>query len=446
MHFERLTIEAQNTEFSLDLDRHMTVIAGVGPLERDGLINELIGALDRGRPGVHIDLGSDAGTRFTISRPVDAPHRVTDVDNALDVTNSFTVGAGKVNLLERSGLALESARSAIRMTAGDLTTRSQSEERILTLAQVNQARLWDVATKVKEREAKLNEAAAELANDPDDVNVLAEIEQRHNEADDAEERHEKARSISLLVGVNLTVMAIPLTMIWGFAAAVPALVGALGLTIWSAVHWQRAERARKNELNALGAAGAESYISFQISRVNGLLADDRQRREAMRLAEYHRAALSEWHVLAGDVSVDWAIAHTTEIKRAASRLRDTVPTGNTMASKMSEIEGVEADLTHGLQQRLAMLRTLGAGGESFPLLLDEPFASVPPEVIPRLMHRLMEAATHQQVIILTADDAIADWARVAPTTQVKLIEPTTTSHRSHTSTPNRTHFRRIGVA
>lgn len=446
MHFERLTIEAENAEYSLDLGRHMTVIAGVGSLERDGLINELIGALGEGRSGVHLRLSSDAGTRFTVSRPVGKPHTVVDSDNALDMTGSFTTGDGRVNLLERSGLAVESARSAIRMSASDLTTKSQTEERVLTLARVNQSRLWDVAAKVEDREAKLDEAAGALANDLDDANVLVEIERRHSEAEAAEERHEKARSISLLVGVNLTVMAIPIAMMWGFVAALPALVAALALTVWSAVHWQRVERARRQERDALDGIGAESYIGFQISRVNGLLSDDRQRKEAMRLAEYHRAALTEWHVLAGDVSVTWALEHADEIRLAASRLRDAVPAGNAMASNINDLDGIEADLTHTLRQRLTQLRTLGVGGESFPLLLDEPFTSVPPEVTPRLLHRLVEASAHQQVIVLTSDEVITDWARVAPESQVKLIAPATPTRHGTARTTARNHFRRIGVA
>lgn len=446
MYFERLTIEAQNTQFSLALDRHMTVVAGVGTLERDGLINELIGALDHGRSGVHLELSSDAGTRYAVKRPAIAPHTVTELDNDLDVTAAFTTADGTISFLERSGLALESAKSAIKMTAGDLTTRSQAEERILALAQVNQARLWDVATKVKDREAMLNEAAGELAGDIDEASVLAEIEQRHAEAEAAEERHEKARGISLLVGVNLTVMAIPLTIVWGVIAAIPALLGAIAMTIYSAIHWRRLERARSEEMEALGFAGAESYLSFQINRVNGLLSDDRQRREAMRLAEFHRAALTEWHILAGDVSVDWALDHAADVKRAANRLRNTVADANPMASKMAEVDGIEADLAHTLQARLDQLRTLGAGGESFPLLLDEPFTTVPPDVKPRLLHRLMEASAHQQVVILTADESIADWARVAPTSRVKLIEPAPVGHRGTARSGSRTHFRRVGVA
>ena len=73
MHFERLVIEAGDDTFSLDLHRRMTVIAGVGRLEREGLITELIGALGRGRSGVHLEIASDAGARYAIFRPAGGP-------------------------------------------------------------------------------------------------------------------------------------------------------------------------------------------------------------------------------------------------------------------------------------------------------------------------------------------------------------------------------------
>ncbi len=69
MHFERLVIEAGADTFSLDLHKQMTVIAGVGRLEREGLISELIGALGRGRSGVHLEIATDGGARYAIFRP-----------------------------------------------------------------------------------------------------------------------------------------------------------------------------------------------------------------------------------------------------------------------------------------------------------------------------------------------------------------------------------------
>src|ERR1700694_4072490 len=44
VRYERLVIQAGSNSFSLELHPRLTVIAGVGQLERDGLIGEFIGA------------------------------------------------------------------------------------------------------------------------------------------------------------------------------------------------------------------------------------------------------------------------------------------------------------------------------------------------------------------------------------------------------------------
>ena len=44
MRFERLVIEAGDNIFNLDFHNRLTVISGVGRLEREGLISELIGS------------------------------------------------------------------------------------------------------------------------------------------------------------------------------------------------------------------------------------------------------------------------------------------------------------------------------------------------------------------------------------------------------------------
>lgn len=427
VHFERLTIESGDATFTLSLDPRMTVIAGVGPAEREGLIAELVGGLSSGRGGVHLEICSDAGNHYAVRRPAGGPHRVIDLDEDRDVTTAFTSSDGQVNVLERSGLDVRRAKEAMRITPTDLTTRTELEERILALAHVEQSRLWDVAGKVKEREAAVADAADDLGEAIDPA-VLAEIERRHAEFEVAEADHEAARRVSLLVGANSAALALLLLMLGNFAIAVPFLLLAIGMTAYSARYWQRMERARAEEDRALSAAGAQSYMSFQINRVNGLLANDHHRKTMMKAAEYHRAALAEWHLLAGDVSVDWALEYERQIRTAAARLRDTVGVRNPMAITMSRTETTTADLTHALLRRLADVRSLGAGGESFPVFLDEPFTRVPSEVKAELLGVLLDASQRQQVIFLTEDADVASWARLETLAeQLTLVEP---AHRS----------------
>lgn len=423
MHFERLTIESGSATFTLDLDTRMTVIAGVGPAEREGLIAELVGGLSSGRSGVHLEICSDAGVRYAVRRPAGGPHRVIDLDEDRDVTAAFTSPDGRVNVLERAGLDVRTAKQAMRVTPTDLTTRSEVEERILALAHVEQGRLWDVAEKVKDREQAVADAASELG-DPVDAAIISEIERRHAEFEVAEADHEAARRVSLLVGANAAVVALLLLLLGYIAFAVPFLLLAVGMTAYSARYWQRMVRAREEEEAALMAAGANSYMSFQINRVNGLLADDHRRKEMMKAAEYHRAALAEWQLLAGEVPVDWALEHQREIRSAAAKLRDKVGMRNPMAVTMSRAETTTADLTHALLRRLAQVRSLGAGGESLPIFLDEPFTRVPTELKPELLGVLLDASQRQQVIFLTEDEDVAAWARLeALAEHLTLVEP-----------------------
>lgn len=424
MHFERLTIESGDATFTLPLDPRMTVIAGVGPAERDGLIAELVGGLSSGRSGVHLEICSDAGTRYAVRRPGGGPHRVIDLDDDRDVTSAFTSPDGQVNVLERAGLDVRRAKQAMRVTPTDLSTRTEVEERILSLAHVDQSRLWEVAAKVKEREQAVTDVAGELG-DPTDGSALAEIERRHAEFEVAEADHEAARRVSLLVGANAAALALLLLLLGIFAIAVPFLLLAIGMTAYSARYWQRMEKARAEEERALAAAGAQSYMSFQINRVNGLLANDHQRKQMMKAAEYHRAALAEWQLLAADVSVDWALEYQRQIRTAAAKLRDARGLRNPMAITMSRNETTAADLTHTLLRRLAEVRSLGAGGESLPIFLDEPFTRVPVEVKSELLGVLLDASQRQQVIFLTEDADVASWARLETLAeQLTLVEPT----------------------
>jgi hypothetical protein len=423
VHFERLTIESGDATFTLHLDPRMTVIAGVGPAEREGLIAELVGGLSSGRNGVHLEICSDAGAHYAVRRPAGGTHRVIDLDEDRDVTAAFTSPDGRVNVLERAGLDVRAAKRAMRVTPTDLTTRTEVEERILSLAHVEQSRLWEVAEKVKERETAVADAAGELG-DPIDASVLAEIERRHAEFEVAEADHEAARRVSLLVGANAAALALLLVLLGSLALAVPFLLLAVGMTAYSARYWQRMEKARREEELALEAAGAQSFMSFQINRVNGLLANDHHRKQMMKAAEYHRAAVAEWQLLAGDVSVDWALEYRQQIRTSASKLRNSLGVRNPMAMTMSRAETTTADLTHALLRRLAEVRSLGAGGESFPIFLDEPFTRVPPELKPELLGVLLDASQRQQVIFLTEDADVASWARLETLAeQLTLVEP-----------------------
>jgi hypothetical protein len=425
VHFEKLIIEAEKTTFSLPLHARFTVVAGVGRLERDGLINELVSAVGSGRAGVHLDLVSDAGTRYSIVRPVGSAHRVTDTDRDIDVTDAFLASDGTVNLLDRAGLNERAAKRQMRLTPADLATASTQEEYILTMAHIEQGRLWDVAWKVKAREDRLNEVAEANGSRSEDLDSFEAVERRHRVLEEALAKHERVRRMWLLVGGICAIGSFPAAVVLSFGIAVSLILAAVATTLASVVSWRQLERARRQERHALAQAGAQSYLNFQVNRVNGLVADDQHRRAMLQAAEFHRAAMVEWQLLAGDVPVDWAIGHRREVRQAATKLRSAIGgVRNPMATTMTDIEEATADIGHTMLHRLSVMRTLGTGDESFPAFFDEPFAHLEPASKPRLLELLVTASSEQQIVYLTEDPDVIEWARVESLAgQVAIVEP-----------------------
>jgi hypothetical protein len=223
----------------------------------------------------------------------------------------------------------------------------------------------------------------------------------------------------------IAISTVPAAMVVGGIVAIPLILAAVAATLLSIVYWHRLENARQQEQNALRVAGANSYLNFQITRVNQLVAGDLHRKDLLAAAEYHRAALVEWQLLAGDVPVAWAMDHRGEVRHAAEQLRTAIGgTRNPMMSTLSEVEETTADVGRALLARLAEARSLGTGEETFPVFLDDPFANLPSEAKPGLLELLVQAGLQQQIIYLTEDPDVAEWARIeAITGDIAIIEP-----------------------
>ena len=75
-------IEAGENTLTLDLHPRLTVVAGIGRVEREGLVGELIGALGGSRPGLHLELEERSGRHLAVFRPTSGRPRIVDVDRA----------------------------------------------------------------------------------------------------------------------------------------------------------------------------------------------------------------------------------------------------------------------------------------------------------------------------------------------------------------------------
>ena len=135
------------------------------------------------------------------------------------------------------------------------------------------------------------------------------------------------------------------------------------------------------------------------------------------------AAAVRWTRLAGDVSVEWALAHHDDIE-ATARLRRQLRSLGNVSSTAPEIDEETADVAHAVVAHLTRLRNVGTGGESFPLILDDPFVDIPSSTRLSLLELLARSSGSPQVILLTDQEDVASWARLeALTGEVALVEP-----------------------
>jgi hypothetical protein len=442
VHFERLVIEAGDNTFTLDLHPRLTVVGSVGQIERDGLIGELIGSLGAGRPGVHLELVADSGSRFAIFRPYGSRHQVVDVDGAADVTDDFSDDDGKIDLLGRAGLDLRGAREVMRFGSQDLVTTRERDRLVQELAQVNQNELWVAAEALRQSQRRLDEEASAVGSSAEDASVIERIEERHADFERSQLMLEKNRKRTFIVSGVAAIGVIPAVVYVGMIAAIPLMLLAAASTLYSITMWRKNEAARVDEEQALAAAGAQSYLGFHLQRVNGLLTSDQARKRLMQASEEQREALKRWQVIAGDADLTWTLANRDAISQAVRLRQDVVSLG--MVAGPSEHADNEraASLAHSVVSRLNELRTLGPGGESFPALLDEPFTSVEQSITPSLLELLVRSSQHQQIILFTEDETISQWARLeAMTGAVGLVEPSAADATEvHTTTTTPTSF------
>lgn len=431
MRVERLVIEAGSNTLTLELHPRLTVLAGMGPIERESLVGELIGSLSGSRPGLHLELEQRSGRHLAVFRPTTGSHRIVDVDIAQDVTAEFTDASGACNLL--TGLALDSgsARRLMRFGAADLATTTNSGRSVETLAGLDQTRLWAAADALHRAQDELTTEAEAIGSSPEDAAVIDEVEKRHFAVEQAADRLEATRRRTIWLGGACAVATIPACLAAGAAGLLFILV-ALGGLAASLMARTRLDRAAKAEDKALADAGANSYLGFQLQRVNGLLANDANRKTIMGAAGARRSALAEWNQLAGEIPVEWALAHQAEITEAA-RLRRTADAIRSI--DLADPDEVHTDraLTQALVTRLAAAGA--AAGEGLPLLLDDPFCDLAPALKPRLLELLGRSAGEPQIVVLTEDPDVVAWARLeALTGELALIEPAPESEAATVAT------------
>ena len=418
MRYQRLILEAGDNAVTVRFHPRLTVIAGVGRQERDLLVTELLGSLAGGRPGAHLELVDDGGRRLALIRPANGgADRVLEVDTGDDVSHEFLGGGPTPDLLSRLGLTTTSARRLCRLTAAELAVESQGDTLVTAMAALDQPRLWSAADRLVNAEATLGRESQAAGAEAEDGPLIEEIERRHAEFEKAQRQNESMRHNGIFIGgACAPAAAVCQFLLHNTTGALAFVAVAVVTTLVSILFRRRMEKARNAEADALARAGKESYIGFQLQRVDRMLDGQKGLNRVAAASEEHRLALAAWQGIAGDISVEWALHNRTDIENLSLRLH-----GRTSAAH-PDID--PAELAHWLAARFTALRRVGPAAESLPLILDDPLLGVDAGVKQWILELIGRSAGSPQVVYLTADADVAAWARLeAMGGNLSVLEP-----------------------
>ena len=407
MRFQRLLLEIGASSVRLDFHPRLTVVSGLGPREREGLAIELLGGLGGPRPGSHLEVVDDTGRRLAVLHPKTNDDRVIELGSAQDVTDEFRREDGTVDLFAPMGLDLPTVQKFSNFAASDMASRAKVDGVIARLAARDQHRLWQTAYEVRATKASLETQVVAAGADPIDAPIIEEIESRHAIFEAAQARLERVRHFGIFVGSAFVAGAVPAVALHSLAA-IPMLLVAIATTLLSIVFRRRMEKAGKAERKALDAAGVDSYLTFRLQRVNGIVDGQGDRTKLARCVTDHREAVARWRSMADDATVEWAFEMREKVQTAAAQLRKGQAIAGTAANETTE----PAELAQALIVRLTQLRHVGKRSEALPLLLDEPLSGVSPSTKQWLLELLGRSAGTPQVIYLTDDPDVVAWARM----------------------------------
>lgn len=245
-----------------------------------------------------------------------------------------------------------------------------SHPAVVRLARGDQERVWAVNQRVLDTGLRLEQASLALGGLEADglaPTIVESLEKAHTEVEVSEHQIEERR----LPGIAAATGGLLATA--GALAALPVvapvgLAGAMGAAAWAVVSpRRRLARARALEEDALTKAGAPTYLSFQMRRIDATI--DPRTREALEVAALeHRRAQAEWQSLAGDLEAAEAMELEDEIREYARSLQQ-------LNGAASEIETIRRQLETEAEPaaRRARAELLAAAA---PFGIDDPALAV----------------------------------------------------------------------
>ncbi len=395
MRIERIELATADDRAELRLHPNLSLVTGLGRLEREALTNEVLGAIGRGRAGLSVDVVADDGRCLEVHRPLTGPATVRDAVTCEDLTDHFLAGES-VDILGVLGLPRAKARSLLHFSQRNLNLVGDVDTTIARLAGVDQDLLWSTAIRLAEVEVEM---ASMLDGEIDDplAEYAAEIEQAHADSDLAADRNDRARSQGGFGAVALIFVSIAVGLITRPLLAIPFLLAAAVMGGWTWFTARTYETAADAEQEVLTRAGVSSYLNFQMKKVDELTSDKEVRSRSVGLAEQHRLARENWETVVGKgVGLEWAASHRPEISEQAVRFAS------------GEAPGFPPG--HGAEcLAQAFVEARGAVGETVPLLLDEAFATLDDLELLEVQNALTTYSPHMQFLIMSNDPRMVQW-------------------------------------
>src|SRR5581483_11768713 len=261
--------------------------------------------------------------------------------------------------------AAEAARAAVVARLNNVATGSlapPSHPAVAHLAQVPQDDVWGTARRALDAAQRLEDQSLALGGlQAEGVSpaAAAALEAAHDAVDLAVREVERRR-IPGLAGAGASLLVALVGLITFPPLSALGLLGVGGTAVWAMVLPQRElGRRHQEETDALQQAGVQSYITFQVRRLEVNI--DPRATEPLELAalEYRRA-LAAWRKLAGDLPPAEALALEGETRAYAAALAGSRGAADEIAKLRTELENVtEPALARARADLLAACRPFG---------------------------------------------------------------------------------------
>lgn len=403
VRIRRLELITPTGRSALRLHRDVTVVTGLGRLEREALSVELIGAIGPGRSGLCVDVTMEDGSRIDVVRPLDEAAFAFDETTGLDRSDEFREGdRGPIDPLGSLGLERHRHRSFIRLGRRELQHARNDRERYDVLAALPPGDLWPTAETIVSLDRRLRDAAAGERRAAVTAKALAaDVEDAHAHLEQLIDNESLSNSELITTLAALVALGIGATIATALPVALPFFGAGAGLIAWRRHQRWAIERARHAERVALARSGASSYLDHQLRRVDGLTGIPHHRASTLDLIEQQRRGHDRWSILLGDdhldISPQWAIEHRSSIEAHRIQRID-------LHHEPSLGSGDPAALVRHLD------RVAREVGEPLPLVLDDPFCDLDDFDLTAVLTLLDDMRTRVQVVVMTDDPRIVGWA------------------------------------